>query len=105
MRRILEDLYFGNIRPSARPVAPSSELRQAVDRITRYEQQLKEQLNEAGQTTLTELIRSQTDVEIVTARENFILGFRLGVRMMVECMSEDDGNTQEVTGHGQANRQ
>ena len=95
--RILEDLYFGNIRPSARPVTPSSELRQAVDRITRYEQQLKEQLNEAGQTLLTELIRSQTDVEIVTARENFILGFRLGVKMMVECMDDSGGDTRRMT--------
>ena len=27
--------------------------------------------------------------------ENFVMGFRLGVRMMAECMDEDDGDTLE----------
>ena len=27
---------------------------------------------------------------------NFILGFRLDVRMMIECMDEDDGNIQNM---------
>ena len=35
----------------------------------------------------------------ITACENFVLGFRLGARIMAECMDEDDGNTQKVTDH------
>ena len=84
MRKTLEDLYYGNITPNAQDMAPHSELRRATDRVTRFENQLTEQLDEAGQTILTKLIESQ--------QENFILGFRLGVRMMAECMDENDGD-------------
>ena len=43
---------------------------------------------------LEKLIRSQHEIDSITALENFILGYRLGVRMMVECMDEDDGDTR-----------
>ena len=36
------------------------------------------------------------DIDSITAQENFILGFRLDVRMMIECMDEDDGNIQNM---------
>jgi len=31
-------------------------------------------------------------IDSITACENFISGFRLGVRMMAECMDENDGD-------------
>ena len=97
MRKTLEDLYFGNISPNEQQMAPDSELKKAVDRVTRYESQLMEQLGEDEQTILTKLIRSQHEIESITALENFILGFRLGARIMAECMDENDGDIREVT--------
>ena len=58
MRKTLEDLYFGNIKPNEQQMVPDSELKKAVDRVTRYESQLAEQLGEDEQTILTKLIRS-----------------------------------------------
>ena len=92
MRKTLEDLYYGNITPNAQDMAPHSELKRATDRVTRFENQLTEQLDEAGQTILAILIESQQDIDSITAVENFILGFRLGVRIMAECMDENDGD-------------
>ena len=100
MRKTLEDLYFGNISPNEQQMAPDSELKKAVDRVTRYESQLTEQLGEDEQTILTKLIRSQHEIESITALENFILGFRLGARIMAECMDENDGDIREMTDHG-----
>ena len=97
MRKTLENLYFGNISPNEQQMAPDSELKKAVDRVTRYESQLTEQLGEDEQTILTKLIRSQHEIESITALENFILGFRLGARIMAECMDENDGDIREVT--------
>ena len=97
MRKTLEDLYFGNISPNEQQMAPDSELKKAVDRVTRYESQLTEQLGEDEQTILTKLIRSQHEIESITALENFILGFRLGARIMAECMDKNDGDIREVT--------
>ena len=92
MRKTLEDLYFGNITPCEQQMTPDSDLKRAVDRVARYESQLTEQLDEIGQTILTKFVRSQHDINGITALENFILGFRLGVRIMAECMDENDGD-------------
>jgi len=92
MRTTLEDLYYGNITPNEQQMTPDSELEKAVARVTKYENQLMEQLEEIDQETLTKLIRSQHEINSITATENFILGFRLGVRLMAECMDENDGD-------------
>ena len=97
MRRTLEDLYYGNITPNEQKMAPDSELKKALDRVVRYENQLTELLDEDGQTILTKLIRSQHEIESITARENFILGFRLGARITMECMDGNDGDIRDVT--------
>ena len=100
MRKILKDFYFGNIIPSERRTTPSSELQRAVNNVTRYERQLREQLDEAGQALLAEMVKAQSEIDSITAYENFILGYRLGVRMMAECMDENDGNMQAIIDHG-----
>ena len=100
MRKTLEDFYYGSIIPGAQQMVPNSELKRAADRVARFENQLTEQLDEAGQTVLAKLIESQHEIDSITALENFILGFRLGVRMMAECMDSGDGNIREVTDHG-----
>ncbi len=92
MRTTLEDLYYGNITPSEQRMVPGSEMKKAADRVASCEKQLMEQLGEAEQEILTKLIRSQHEINSITATENFILGFRLGVRLMAECMDENDGD-------------
>ena len=94
MRKTLEYLYYGNITPCEQQMIPGSELKRAVDRVAKYEEQLMELLNEDGQHVLTRLIRSQHEINSITATENFILGFRLGIRLMAECMDDNDGDIQ-----------
>ena len=92
MRNTLEDLYYGNITPGAQQMAPNSELKRATDRVARFKSQLTERLDEDGQTILAKLMESKDEVESITALENFIFGFRLGVRIMAESMDDNDGN-------------
>ena len=92
MRKTLEDLYCDNITPCEQQMIPDSELKRAVDRVAKYENQLIEQLEETEQETFTKLIQSQHEINSITATENFILGFRLGVRLMAECMDDNDGD-------------
>ena len=95
MRKTLEDLYYGNITPNEQRMTPGSEMEKAIARVTSCEKQLMEQLGEAEQETLTKLIRSQHEINSITAIENFILGFRLGVRLMTECMDDNDGDIKK----------
>ena len=92
MRKTLEDLYYGNITPGVQQIAPNSELKRATDRVARFEAQLTERLDETGQTILAKLIESKDEIENITALENFILGFRLGIRIMAESMDDNDGD-------------
>nr|WP_325232740.1 DUF6809 family protein [uncultured Oscillibacter sp.] len=70
---------------------PGSELKRAVDRVAKCEEQLMGLLDEDGQHVLTRLVRSQHEINSITATENFILGFRLGVRQMAESLDDNDG--------------
>ena len=98
MRKTLEDLYYGNITPNEQQMTPGSEMEKAVARVASCEKQLLERLEETEQDALTKLIRSQHEVNSITAVENFILGFRLGVRIMAECMDENDGDIRNGGG-------
>ena len=98
MRKTLEDFYYGNITSNTQDMVPNSELKRAADRVTRFENQLTEQLDEAGQAILEKLIESQQEIDSITALENFILGFRLGAKITMECMDENDGDIRNGGG-------
>ena len=98
MRKTLEDFYYGNITSNTQDMVPNSELKRAADRVTRFENQLTEQLDETGQAILEKLIEAQQEIDSITALENFILGFRLGAKITMECMDENDGDIR--TGGG-----
>ena len=51
MRTTLEDLYYGNITPCEQQMIPGSELKRAVNRVAKCEEQLMGLLNEEGQQT------------------------------------------------------
>lgn len=100
MRNLLRDLYLGNIAPAERQTTPNSDLQRELERVSRFETQLRSRLNEAERPLLDQLVKAQTEVDSITARKNFTLGFRLGVRLMAECMDEDDGDTREIVDSG-----
>ena len=92
MRKVLEDFYYGNITPSEKEMQPGSEMQRAISTAARCESQLAEGLDEVQQALLTKLIDAQHEIDTITATENFILGFRLGARMIIECMDDNDGD-------------
>ena len=94
MRKILKDFYYGNITPGEKEMRPGSELHRAVNTAARCESQLTEGLDEVGLALLTNLVKAQHEIDSITAVENFILGFRLGARMMAECLDDNDGDVR-----------
>lgn len=96
MRSTLEDLFYGNIVPNERQVTAKSELQCMMKRADECESELAELLNEKDRHALTVLTNAQQEINSITAIENFIIGFRLGVRLIMECIDEDDGDIQEM---------
>lgn len=96
MRKTLEDLYYGNIRPYESKISVGSELQRMTQRVDGCEARLSEQLDEKDRHTLSALTNAQQEINSITAVENFIIGFQLGARLIVECMDDSDGNIQEM---------
>ena len=46
------------------------------------------------------LINAENEIGSTMALENFILGFRLGVRMILEALDEDDGSLLDPNKEG-----
>ena len=96
MRKTLEDLYYRNIIPHEKRITAKSELQRMVKRAAECEDKLTAMLNDEEKHTLSVLMSAQQEIDGITAIENFISGFRLGVRLRVECLDDDDGNVTEV---------
>ena len=92
MTKTLKDLYYGNLTLFDHAIPSGSPIRKLSAHLTQCETKLKEQLSPEEKTLLEDLLKTQQDMDGVTAEENFILGFRLGVQLMAECLAggEDD---------------
>ena len=91
MRDTLENLYFGNITPNDQIVKSGTALKKAMEQSAECEEKLTALL-EDKKTLLLRLINAENEIGSTMALENFILGFRLGVRMILEALDEDDGS-------------
>ena len=96
-RDTLEDLYFGNITPNEQDITPGSVLADAMDRAEQCEEKLTALLEGEEKTLLLRLLNAENEICSTMALENFILGFRLGMRIAIESLDEDDGPTARVT--------
>ena len=92
MTKTLKDLYYGNLTLFDHAIPSGSPIRKLSAHLTQCETNLKEQLGPEEKTLLEDILKTQQDMDGVTAEENFILGFRLGVQLMAECLAggEDD---------------
>lgn len=91
MRNTLEDFYYGNLTPCDRQVERGSTLKRAMDKAQKREETLTAQLKDDEKSLLEDLLEAQSEINNTLAIENFILGFRLGMRLAVESLDDDDG--------------
>lgn len=96
MRETLEDLYYGNITPCDRQIRSDTSLMKAMEQSQECEEQLTKLLE--GEVTVRQprLINAENEIGSTLALENFILGFRLGTRLILEALDEDDGSLVEL---------
>ena len=64
------------------------------------EEKLTALLENKEKTLLLRLINAENEVGSTMALENFILGFRPGVRMILEALDEDDGSPLDPNQEG-----
>lgn len=90
MAKVLKDLFYGNLSLSDRSMPKGSAMHKLSTKLCKCEETLEELLGEEGKEQLEALTRAQWEMDCLTAEENFILGFRLGVRIMAECLTREE---------------
>ena len=96
MRETLEDLYYGNITPYDRQIRSGTSLMKAMEQSQECEEQLTKLLEGEAHSLLLRLINAENEIGSTLALENFILGFRLGMRLILEALDKDDGSLVEL---------
>ncbi len=92
MPEMLKALYYGNISPFEAPIPAGSPLRKLASKLAKCETELTELLDAEGRQLLKDFDDLHQQVASINAEENFIQGFRLGVRLMAECLTEPPGD-------------
>jgi len=94
---MLEELYFGNINPNEKQFIRNSDFDRAIQIISANEAKLTELLDGKEKNLFLQLVNAQSEINGITGVESFICGFRLGARIVIEIMSEDDGCLVDIT--------
>ena len=84
MASVLEDLYFGRIHPCDRCSTP--EERELMEHIDECYEKLAEGITEEQRMGLENFKDYLMEVGVISEREMFAYGLRLGMRLAVEVM-------------------
>lgn len=88
---ILDDFYYGNIRPADNEFVKNSEFDKVLKAFCSCEKELCNMLDKNDNKTLIELIKSHDELLAMTGLGSFKRGFRLGARMMCDCFVDENG--------------
>ena len=90
--KILEDFYYGNIRPSERCVKKDSEYDQMRKEWQNLHEEFTENFSEDEMKKFNELIDLQGHMSEIVAAENYMHGFRYGAEMILDVLFGESKN-------------
>ena len=77
--QVLEDLYFGDVRPSDRSFKRNSQYAKALDEVVRAGDALTDGLTEQQKELFEDYMSAQREVNVLTDCETFCLALQNGV--------------------------
>ena len=86
--KIIEDLYYGRISPYEMSISAAPEYQKLKALADRNEDLLRESLCDEQKELLDKLIETVTDISSISERDMFINGFRLGMKLMMDVMTD-----------------
>ena len=86
MKSVLEELYYGNIRPFANRREVSEEKQKVLQKMEDYRNQLFDSLTAEQKHLLEEYESCASEITSKTECEIFIDGFQLGMRLALELL-------------------
>ena len=86
MKSVLEELYYGNIRPFANRREVSEEKQKVLQKMEDYRNQLLDSLTAEQKHLLEEYESCASEITSKTECKIFIDGFQLGMRLALELL-------------------
>ena len=83
---ILEDLWYGNVRPTERSIVRGSRLDNLMKLICQNEDDLMKGLTEKQKESFDKFKDCQSEITDCLETEGFTQGFTIAVKLMVEVM-------------------
>lgn len=80
--RILEELWFGNIKPNENKLSQDSGQYELIKLIVRHEEALTPLMPQEAKEVFEKLRENQSELASLNEREAFISGVKLGARIM-----------------------
>lgn len=84
MKNIIEELYYGNLRPEEHIVPSNPEYRPLTRKISEMMEEAKQRFSEDNFKTLEKILDLNGESSSMVASEAFVQGFRMGALVMVE---------------------
>lgn len=97
MRKMLEELFYGNINPNEKQFIRNTAFDKAMQTLCDNEDKLTDLLDGKEKKLFMDLVNAQGIINGTTSVESFINGFRLGARIALEIMSDEDGCLRDIT--------
>ena len=97
MKKILDELYFGNITPDEQYIVKGSEYEKEMNRILEYEEALEKTLNKSEIDVLIKYRESSLNINSITSKEMWKKGFIMGLRIGIEVMDTPAENLKNIT--------
>ena len=92
MSSILEDIYYGKVRPSVRTFIPHSRYAVLVDQAARLEDEITAKMPEEVAALFRQYATTCSEINDVSCLEDFKSGVRLAVRFMLAALDDERGD-------------
>ena len=93
---ILRDLYYGRLSPWEMTFRKSSEYAKALTEVVDFGEKIRELLTEEDRTLVDKMESAQNHIPDEAEREYFLIGFRLGTKMMLSVLNGESDTFREI---------
>lgn len=90
MKNFIKELYYGNIEPQARGFKNGSYLKKQMTILSESEALLTDRLTGDEKKWFLTFVNASNNILGQTELDSFIVGFRLGARLILDTFMNDD---------------
>ena len=83
---VINELWYGNIEPQDRTIPRDKEYKQLLNKICKYEEQFRGIFSPEQQKDFEDYENATISVTAICEEASFVVGFRLGAKMMLEVL-------------------